>query len=196
MRNTCGQKLVRQQPAVADPRLERAVPASGLGATKAMALMQLFPSQRGAAQGLTENGKPRYRLTLYTPPVAAEPAPIDYWARLNAYQPRALTKAQARKLEWIVLAEATASAAGCRLLPLREALEPAVNVLGAIDLVCPIDLDSRRQSLLHEGLHPLFPLSVLLDGFQDQAVSRTSGYFRKHRHPCFELRGELDPGDV
>lgn len=48
---------------------------------------------------LTENGKPRYRLTLYTPPAVAEPAPVDYWARLNSYQPRSLTKAQARKLE-------------------------------------------------------------------------------------------------
>ena len=47
---------------------------------------------------LTEKGKPRYRLTLYTPAVVSEPAPVDYWARLNAYQPSAVTKAQARAL--------------------------------------------------------------------------------------------------
>jgi antitoxin (DNA-binding transcriptional repressor) of toxin-antitoxin stability system len=48
---------------------------------------------------LTEKGKPRYRLTLYTPPGAAgEAPPVDYWARLNAYQPRALTKVQSRAL--------------------------------------------------------------------------------------------------
>jgi hypothetical protein len=48
---------------------------------------------------LTEKGKPRYRLTLYTPSNAVEEAPtVDYWARLNAYQPRTLTKAQSRAL--------------------------------------------------------------------------------------------------
>jgi antitoxin (DNA-binding transcriptional repressor) of toxin-antitoxin stability system len=47
---------------------------------------------------VTERGKPRYRLTLYTPPRKKTPAAIDYWARLNSYQPRPLTKAQSRKL--------------------------------------------------------------------------------------------------
>lgn len=47
---------------------------------------------------LTEKGKPRYRLTLYTPQNPAGPAPVDYWARLNSYQPRSMTKAQARAL--------------------------------------------------------------------------------------------------
>jgi antitoxin (DNA-binding transcriptional repressor) of toxin-antitoxin stability system len=47
---------------------------------------------------LTEKGKPRYRLSLYTPDVQGKPAPVDYWARLNSYQPRALTKSQARAL--------------------------------------------------------------------------------------------------
>ncbi len=47
---------------------------------------------------LTENGKPRYRLTLYTPADAGTPPPVDYWARLNGYQPRALTKAQSHSL--------------------------------------------------------------------------------------------------
>jgi hypothetical protein len=48
---------------------------------------------------LTEKGKPRYRLTLYTPPgPGAAPVPVDYWARLNSYQPRAISKAQSRAL--------------------------------------------------------------------------------------------------
>jgi antitoxin (DNA-binding transcriptional repressor) of toxin-antitoxin stability system len=49
---------------------------------------------------LTEKGKPRYRLTLYTPPQGlAEPAPVDYWARLNSYQPKAMTQAQSREIQ-------------------------------------------------------------------------------------------------
>ena len=47
---------------------------------------------------LTEKGKPRYRLTLYSPASASTPPPVDYWARLSAYQPRAMTKAQSRAL--------------------------------------------------------------------------------------------------
>lgn len=47
---------------------------------------------------LTEKGKPRYRLTLYSPASAETPPRIDYWARLTAYQPRSMTKAQARAL--------------------------------------------------------------------------------------------------
>ena len=47
---------------------------------------------------LTEKGRPRYRLTLYTPENASTPPVVDYWARLNSYQPRAMTKAQSRAL--------------------------------------------------------------------------------------------------
>lgn len=47
---------------------------------------------------LTEKGKPRYRLTLYTPARTRKLPPIDYWARLNSYQPEAMTEAQARAL--------------------------------------------------------------------------------------------------
>jgi antitoxin (DNA-binding transcriptional repressor) of toxin-antitoxin stability system len=47
---------------------------------------------------LTEKGKPRYRLSLYTPDIPGKPEPVDYWARLNSYQPRTLTKSQARAL--------------------------------------------------------------------------------------------------
>jgi hypothetical protein len=41
-------------------------------------------------------GQPRYRLTLYVPASEGVPPPVDYWARLIAYQPKALTKAHAR----------------------------------------------------------------------------------------------------
>lgn len=47
---------------------------------------------------LTERGKPRYRLTLYTPVSAAVPPPVDYWARLNSLQPRAMTREESRAL--------------------------------------------------------------------------------------------------
>jgi antitoxin (DNA-binding transcriptional repressor) of toxin-antitoxin stability system len=45
---------------------------------------------------LTENGKPKYRLTLYTPTPGNKAPAVDYWARLNSYQPQSLTEAQAR----------------------------------------------------------------------------------------------------
>jgi antitoxin (DNA-binding transcriptional repressor) of toxin-antitoxin stability system len=48
---------------------------------------------------LTEKGKPRYRLTFYTPSSVEVPPPVDYWARLNSYQPKSLTDAQSRALE-------------------------------------------------------------------------------------------------
>jgi antitoxin (DNA-binding transcriptional repressor) of toxin-antitoxin stability system len=48
---------------------------------------------------LTEKGQPRYRLTLYSPASEGVPPPVDYWARLNAYQPKALTEAQSSALQ-------------------------------------------------------------------------------------------------
>jgi len=47
---------------------------------------------------LTERGTPRYRLVLYTPPNSAGAPAIDYWSRLQSYQPRPLSAAQSRKL--------------------------------------------------------------------------------------------------
>src|SRR5271165_4293942 len=47
---------------------------------------------------LTERGKPRYRLSLYTPEGVQTPPVIDFWARLNAYQPEPITVEQARAL--------------------------------------------------------------------------------------------------
>jgi len=47
---------------------------------------------------LSENGRTRYRLILHTIPPAQAARPVDYWARLTAYQPAALTTAQARAL--------------------------------------------------------------------------------------------------
>ena len=66
-------------------------------------LRNRFPKVRKLVEShgeviLTEKGKPRYRLTLYSPESAATPSPVDYWARLNSYHPRALTKAQSRAL--------------------------------------------------------------------------------------------------
>jgi antitoxin (DNA-binding transcriptional repressor) of toxin-antitoxin stability system len=48
---------------------------------------------------LTEKGKTKYRLVVHTPAKVKEPPPLDYWARLVAYQPRAMTAAQARALQ-------------------------------------------------------------------------------------------------
>jgi antitoxin (DNA-binding transcriptional repressor) of toxin-antitoxin stability system len=66
-------------------------------------LRNRFPKVRKLVESqgeviLTEKGKPRYRLTLYSPESPAAPPPVDYWARLNSYQPRAMTKAQAQAL--------------------------------------------------------------------------------------------------
>ena len=47
---------------------------------------------------LTERGKPRYRLSLYTPERAEAPPVVDFWARLTAYQPEPITEAEARAL--------------------------------------------------------------------------------------------------
>jgi antitoxin (DNA-binding transcriptional repressor) of toxin-antitoxin stability system len=47
---------------------------------------------------VTDRGKPRYRLSVYMPPPEKPASRVDYWARLSAYQPRPLTKAQSRKL--------------------------------------------------------------------------------------------------
>jgi antitoxin (DNA-binding transcriptional repressor) of toxin-antitoxin stability system len=46
---------------------------------------------------LTERGKARYRLTLYTPaPSAKEPPPKDYMARMKRYQPKPMSRAAAK----------------------------------------------------------------------------------------------------
>jgi prevent-host-death family protein len=47
---------------------------------------------------VTERGKPRYRLMLYKEPRTKPASEIDYWARLTSYQPRPLSRTQARKL--------------------------------------------------------------------------------------------------
>jgi antitoxin (DNA-binding transcriptional repressor) of toxin-antitoxin stability system len=48
---------------------------------------------------VTDRGKPRYRLTLYTTAHAAKPPPVkDYIARLTRYQPRPLGAAAAKAL--------------------------------------------------------------------------------------------------
>ena len=46
---------------------------------------------------LTERGKTRYRLTLYTGPQSVkEPPPKDYMARMKRYQPKPMSRAAAK----------------------------------------------------------------------------------------------------
>jgi antitoxin (DNA-binding transcriptional repressor) of toxin-antitoxin stability system len=47
---------------------------------------------------VTEKGEPKYRLTLFTAVRARKGSPVDYWARLTAYMPEALTAEQAAAL--------------------------------------------------------------------------------------------------
>lgn len=47
---------------------------------------------------VTENGEPKYRLTLHTPAATKAPAAVDYWARLIASQPAPLSPAQSQQL--------------------------------------------------------------------------------------------------
>lgn len=47
---------------------------------------------------LTERGAARYRLTSYSTPTAKIPSPVDYWARLTAYQPEPISAEAARAL--------------------------------------------------------------------------------------------------
>jgi antitoxin (DNA-binding transcriptional repressor) of toxin-antitoxin stability system len=49
---------------------------------------------------LTERGKARYRLTLYTAPALAKSPPAkDYVARLKRHQPKPLSRAAAKALD-------------------------------------------------------------------------------------------------
>jgi antitoxin (DNA-binding transcriptional repressor) of toxin-antitoxin stability system len=71
-------------------------------------LRNRFPKVRKLVESegevlLTERGKARYRLTLYTPgKVAKEPPPKDYMARIKRYQPKPLSRAAAKAFdkEW------------------------------------------------------------------------------------------------
>jgi hypothetical protein len=47
---------------------------------------------------LSEKGRTKYRLTLHTASPAKAAPRVDYWKRLQAYQPVPLTPAQARAL--------------------------------------------------------------------------------------------------
>ena len=47
---------------------------------------------------LTENGKARYQLTSYSAPTAKNPPAVDYWARLTAFQPEAISAEAVRVL--------------------------------------------------------------------------------------------------
>jgi len=47
---------------------------------------------------LTESGEAKYRLTRYAAPSRKTPPPVDYWARLTAYQPSPISAKEAQSL--------------------------------------------------------------------------------------------------
>lgn len=47
---------------------------------------------------LSERGKAKYRLVLHRSTDASPPPAIDYWARLNSYQPEPIGAADAKAL--------------------------------------------------------------------------------------------------
>lgn len=49
---------------------------------------------------LTESGEPKYRLTPYSVPLSKSPPPVDYWARLTAYQPTPISPGDAQALAY------------------------------------------------------------------------------------------------
>jgi prevent-host-death family protein len=67
-------------------------------------LRNQFPKVRKLVEAegevvVTEQGRPKYRLTPYVPSNAAKaPAPKDYLTRLRRYQPRPLSAAAAKAL--------------------------------------------------------------------------------------------------
>lgn len=68
-------------------------------------LRNRFPKVRKLVEAegevvLTERGKARYRLTLYTPPPAAkEPPRKDYMARIKRHQPKPMSRAAAKAFD-------------------------------------------------------------------------------------------------
>jgi antitoxin (DNA-binding transcriptional repressor) of toxin-antitoxin stability system len=50
---------------------------------------------------VTDKGRPKYKLTLYTPPHAKKPsrAPKDYMSRLRRFQHRPMSPAKVKALE-------------------------------------------------------------------------------------------------
>ena len=66
-------------------------------------LRNRFPAIRKLVEAegevlLSESGETKYCLTLHTVRPVTSPPPVDYWARLNAYQPTPLTRAQTQAL--------------------------------------------------------------------------------------------------
>jgi len=47
---------------------------------------------------VSDNGEPKYLLTLYTPPPKAAPRTKDYLARLKTYQPQPMSAPAAKAL--------------------------------------------------------------------------------------------------
>jgi antitoxin (DNA-binding transcriptional repressor) of toxin-antitoxin stability system len=48
---------------------------------------------------LTERGTARYKLVAYSAPPVRTPPAIDYWARLNSYQPRQISAKASQALD-------------------------------------------------------------------------------------------------
>ena len=48
---------------------------------------------------LTESGKAKYRLVPYSVPPKGTPPAIDYWIRLNSYQPRQISAKASQALD-------------------------------------------------------------------------------------------------
>ena len=48
---------------------------------------------------LTERGTAKYKLVPYSAPLKKTPPAIDYWARLNSYQPRQISAEESRTLD-------------------------------------------------------------------------------------------------
>ena len=48
---------------------------------------------------LTENGTAKYKLVTYAAPPNKTPPTIDYWTRLNSYQPRPISAEASQALD-------------------------------------------------------------------------------------------------
>jgi antitoxin (DNA-binding transcriptional repressor) of toxin-antitoxin stability system len=48
---------------------------------------------------LTESGTAKYRLVPYSSPPKKSPPAIDYWSRLNSYQPRQISAEVSKALD-------------------------------------------------------------------------------------------------
>jgi hypothetical protein len=64
-----------------------------------------------------------------------------------------------------------------------ESLHPSVNILGAVDLAGVVDFCVGGECFFYETADLFFVRGVPFDGFDDQAVSGTSGLFGECAEP-------------